>query len=71
MTSREVVCCFCNHQFRENFDWDPERVRAKDGREIQVEVSKCPMCSRLLYVKQDSLRALDTDEYGLVEVRLK
>ena len=71
MTSREVVCCFCNHQFRENFDWSPERVRAKDGSEIQVEVSQCPMCNRLLYVKQDCLTALDTDEYELVEVRLR
>lgn len=72
MTSREVVCCACNHRFHEFFvTWDPSKARSKDGKIVYVEVAQCPKCRKFLYVLENALVGLDSDEYELLEIKLK
>ena len=65
MRSREVVCCSCNHQFRENLLVDERYyVRAKDGIKIEVDGgAQCPVCNKLMYVAHNTLIGLDADKY--------
>lgn len=71
-TSREVICCSCNHQFRAFFRADDsDRIKSKDGSILEADLVQCPKCGKFLYVTHDSLTGLDSDEYEPLEIKLR
>lgn len=72
MTSREVICCSCKHQFREFFRADnPLHIRSEDGSVLEANLSQYPQCGKILYITHDSLIGLDRDKYEPMEYRLE
>lgn len=72
VTSREVICCSCKHQFHAFFRADDcDRIKAKDGTIFEADLVLCPKCGKFLYVTHDSLTGLDSDEYEPLEIKLR
>ena len=72
MTSREVICFNCKHQFRAMFRSDNEqRIRNKRGKVFDADLAMCPKCRSLQYLTHNSLVGLDANKYNSLELRLE